>query len=288
MLKRGLPRCDTSAYMWHTIRKRSPLRTETSAIAWAPKRPNGMRLPEREVARLFSPDFLEKLGDLPRSMLVSDLMTIAGLCDGLEARRLIHAGAVSVNGEPCLSPVKSMSPELESISIAGRPLEDCVTVSFVVHKPVKFTSTPTDPFQRPSVLSLLPNPNWYYRPVDRIDYNSGGLVVLSNNHFCTQGLTQTWLVTVSGRPEQLDRDLRSAPFEDIERVSDLLLRVRSNEPNFSRSVYGWLGRPVNLARSSLGALSLDSLGLTRPGNILAINHLQLYPDSFLNPIQCTT
>ena len=267
---------DTSAYMWHTIKHRHALTTETSGICWSPNQPEGKRLPEREVTRPFSVAFRESLGLLPPAMLVSDLLTHAGLCDLLEANRLVHVGAVSVNGRVCLSTSRTLNPTEDAVSIAGRPLEDCVTVSYVIHKPPKFTSTATDALRRPSVFSLLPNPNWYYRPVDLLGYNCAGLLVLSNTVRLPKSVPSTWEVVMGGHRPMKNREVEALPFEKVDRVDDWLLRVTSGDAHCERSLYSAIpDRPLTVTRVSFGRLSLSDRSLARPGSTLAFPHLQL-------------
>ena len=262
MLRKAKCLHDTSAYMWHTIRNRSRVRTETSAIGWSPSASPVQSFPERNVHRQFSPEFLTKIGS--SQILVTDLLVKAGLCDSVEASRLIHSGAITVDGEVFNSHARFINPAVSSVSVAGRPLEDCVTISYALHKPSGFTCTARDALKRPSVFSFLPNPNWYYKPADIINFNCSGLIILSNSHLRLE--SEEWEIDLNGKVVR-DWELETWPFENpVDRIDENILRVKTRLGSVPRRVYSSMNTSVKLKRLSLGQYSLEGLKLPNPGN----------------------
>ena len=262
---------DTSAYMWHTIRNRSGLRTETSALGWSPTAPSIKSFPERNVFRKFSQHFLQGL-QLPQEVLIANLLVTARLCDDVEASRLIHSGAVAVDGQVISSQTRYINPAECSVSIAGRPLEDCVTISYAINKPPRYTCTSRDALKRPSVFTFLPNPNWYYHPIDIVDFSCSGLVILSSSRI-SRDLEQTWEIDLNGKTVR-DWEVESWPFES-ERVDESIFRVKTRISHLPRLVYTSINKSIKLTRTSLGDYSLDSLGITTLGSSSLLYNLDI-------------
>jgi hypothetical protein len=263
-------RRDSSAYMWHTIKNRQALKTETLPS-------QKIRFSERDQFRPFSEEFRESvLGPIPAEMLVIDLLVHAGLCDPLEANRLIHEGEVSVNGQLCLSTTKTVCTTLAKVSVAGRPLEDCVTISFAVNKPSQFICTARDPFLRPSVFQFLPNPQWYYKPIDIIDFASSGLIILSKSSYrLSEDVEQVWEVDVMGGKELGKADLDLIQFENpVDILGESKFRIKTKLPSLQKRIRSALaGRKLSFHRVSVGGWSLDQLGLEgKPGGVVAISN----------------
>ena len=103
----------------------------------------------------------------------------AGVCSRRRAEELITAGRVKVNG--CvITRLGQVDPDTDSIAV-----DDVIlTVSkpkvyLMLHKPPGYVTTVHDPQGRPTVLDLVQGIRLF--PVGRLDYNSEGLLILTND-----------------------------------------------------------------------------------------------------------
>jgi len=105
----------------------------------------------------------------------------AGLCSRREAEAWIRAGRVAVDGKTVESPALDVTPE-QLITVDGRPLpEPEPTRLFRWHKPRGVVVTARDPEGRPTYLERLPPGLPRLVPVGRLDLNSEGLLLLTND-----------------------------------------------------------------------------------------------------------
>jgi len=110
---------------------------------------------------------------------------------GVAARRkcevLIAAGRVWVNGQVVMEQGVLVDPEKDRIEVDGHLVQRVHRVYVLLHKPVGYVSTAKDPRGRPTVLDLVPIEQRVY-PVGRLDMNSEGLMLLTNDGTLTEKL----------------------------------------------------------------------------------------------------
>ena len=105
----------------------------------------------------------------------------AGVCSRRDAERLILAGRVSVNGKVLETPAFLVSEE-DSIVVDGKEISTKpVTRVWLYHKPVGLVTTVRDPQGRPTVFGSLPKEMPRVISVGRLDLNSEGLLLLTND-----------------------------------------------------------------------------------------------------------
>ncbi len=105
----------------------------------------------------------------------------AGLCSRRDAERLILEGKVSVNGKVLTSPAVNVD-DSDVIVFAGKKVEARPpTRLWRYHKPVDQVTTASDPEGRPTVFDALPPEMGRVISVGRLDMNSEGLLLLTNN-----------------------------------------------------------------------------------------------------------
>ncbi|MCX8101600.1 MAG: rRNA pseudouridine synthase [Geminicoccaceae bacterium] len=105
----------------------------------------------------------------------------AGLCSRREAEAWIRAGRVAVDGTVIESPALDVTPE-QRVTVDGKPLpEPEPTRLFRWHKPRGVVTTSRDPQGRPTYLERLPPGLPRLVPVGRLDLNSEGLLLLTND-----------------------------------------------------------------------------------------------------------
>jgi 23S rRNA pseudouridine2605 synthase len=108
----------------------------------------------------------------------------AGIASRRHAEILIEAGRVRVNGQVVTTQGVRIDPEHDSVTVDGKPVQfTAKPVYILLHKPVGYVSTASDPQKRPTVLDLLPPELRRLRvyPVGRLDIDTSGLLLLTND-----------------------------------------------------------------------------------------------------------
>ncbi len=109
------------------------------------------------------------------------LLAEAGVCSRRHAEDLIRLGRVSVNGVPAALGQKAVAG-VDVIAVDGRPLgSGQEKVSYLLNKPAGVVTTLDDPQGRPSVRLYVENLPWRLFPVGRLDRDSEGLLILTND-----------------------------------------------------------------------------------------------------------
>ena len=141
----------------------------------------------------------------------------AGLGSRTEARSWIGAGRVSVNGRVIQTPDHWVDLERDKITLDGKPIRESEKIYLLLYKPKGYLTTYKDPEGRPTVYDLLPDLKSWVFPVGRLDLDSSGLLLMTNDTGLAEQLTnpdykvsKTYLVKSATvlSAEQLDR-LRS-------------------------------------------------------------------------------
>jgi 23S rRNA pseudouridine2605 synthase len=124
-----------------------------------------------------------------------------------EARNWIRAGEVCVNGRVVTDPLSWVDLDSQRISRRGAPAQAVGAVTLALHKPRGFVTTYRDEHGRKTVYDLLPPGLPYVFPAGRLDADSEGLLILTNDSRLSVRLTdpechvpKTYHVTVSGQP----------------------------------------------------------------------------------------
>jgi 23S rRNA pseudouridine2605 synthase len=112
------------------------------------------------------------------------------VCSRREAERIIADGRVRVEGSIERSPHRRIDPRHDRVTLDGRRVGDDVErVVIAFHKPVGLVTTRVDPGGRPTVYDALSGvPRWVF-PVGRLDRDSSGLLILTNDTRLCERLT---------------------------------------------------------------------------------------------------
>ncbi len=208
----------------------------------------------------------------------------AGIVSRRKAEELIAAGRVSVNGEIVTAPGTKADPSSDRIQVDGKVLEPAAKRRyFVVNKPKGYVATTSDPEGRRTVMDLLDKRvrKGLY-PVGRLDYNTEGLLLLTNdggfaNHILSakSGITKTYEVKVSGAPpaEQIDK-LRSGVRLDGRLVVPAAVRLLrpAKNPWYEIELAEGRNRQIHRMFQSIGFL-VEKIRRVRIGP-LALGNLQ--------------
>jgi 23S rRNA pseudouridine2605 synthase len=104
-----------------------------------------------------------------------------GLASRSEARELIRAGRVTVDGDTETDPLRVVVPERIRIEIDGRPVRRAEPRTVLLHKSRGAVTTRSDPEGRPTVYTCLEGLDAHVVPVGRLDAATSGLLLLTND-----------------------------------------------------------------------------------------------------------
>ena len=105
----------------------------------------------------------------------------AGLGSRTDARSWIHAGKVQVNGRVVMNPDHWVDMERDRVRFDGKPLEKQERIYLLLYKPTGYITTYKDPEGRPTVYDLLRDVDVFVVPVGRLDLDTSGLLILTND-----------------------------------------------------------------------------------------------------------
>jgi pseudouridine synthase len=108
------------------------------------------------------------------------ILSAAGVASRRAAEKLIVEGRVSVNGETTSELGTRADPDADDIRVDGRRIARPRRRYIALHKPRGYVTTRSDPEHRPTVLDLLGLKEYVY-PIGRLDYDSEGLLLLTND-----------------------------------------------------------------------------------------------------------
>ena len=221
---------------------------------------------------------------------IAKVMARAGLCSRREAEAWIAAGRVAVNGAKISSPALNVTAR-DRVSVDGKALPMVErTRLFLYHKPRGLLTTSSDPQGRPTIFAALPADLPRLISVGRLDLNTEGLLLLTNDGGLARALELPetgWLrryrVRAHGRVTQFELDklrhgitVEGVNYGAIEATLDraqatqtanvwITFAMREGKNREIRNVLGALGLQVNrLIRISFGPFQLGDL---RPGAI---------------------
>jgi pseudouridine synthase len=127
-------------------------------------------------------------GDRPLKTL-ERVLSKAGVGSRSEARKWIGAGRVQVNGRVEGNPNRWVDLERDRITFDGQPLEKAEKTYLLLHKPAGYLTTYRDPEGRKTIYDLLPDRDRYLFPVGRLDLDTSGLLILTNDTAFAERLT---------------------------------------------------------------------------------------------------
>ena len=218
-------------------------------------------------------------------MRIAKAMARAGLCSRREAERWIADGRVSVNGQVLATPAVEVKPK-DRVLVDGRPLPVAEPARlWRYNKPKGVVTTHNDPQGRPTVFDSLPPDLPRVISVGRLDFNTEGLILLTNDgelarhlELPATGWLRRYRVRAKGRVNADDLgslkdgvEIEGVRYGPVEVAIDtmqgantwLTVGIREGKNREVRKVLAHLGLEVNrLIRVSFGPFQLLDL---KPG-----------------------
>jgi 23S rRNA pseudouridine2605 synthase len=117
------------------------------------------------------------------------VLSKAGLGSRTEARSWIGAGRVRVNGTVVRTPDRWVDLERDRVTLDGQPVRGAKKVYLLLYKPKRYITTYTDPQGRPTVYDLVRDAGVWLVPVGRLDLDTTGLLIMTNDTEFAERLT---------------------------------------------------------------------------------------------------
>ncbi|MCL2421015.1 MAG: rRNA pseudouridine synthase [Defluviitaleaceae bacterium] len=209
----------------------------------------------------------------------------AGVASRRKAEVLIADGRISVNGEVVTQAGVKILPEEDTVFLDGKLVEASTKLVYIMlHKPEGVITSVSDPHNRPVVLDFVRDISGRLFPVGRLDYDSSGLLLLTNDGKLAQKLThpshtvpKTYVARLQGLPNReglaafkkglvIDDGPKTAPAQI--KILDkkgagctASITIHEGRNRQIRKMCAAIGCPVvQLKRVSMGSLKLGSLG----------------------------
>ena len=113
----------------------------------------------------------------------------AGAGSRTDARSWIGAGRVRVNGKVVQNPDHWVDLENDRVTLDGKPLRSATKTYVLLYKPKGYLTTYRDPEGRPTVYDLVPGVGAWISPVGRLDLDTSGMLIMTNDTDFTERLT---------------------------------------------------------------------------------------------------
>lgn len=210
----------------------------------------------------------------------------AGYASRADARSWISAGRVRVNGRLVQNPDHWVDLEADRVTLDGKPLQGAGRQYILLYKPKGYLTTWRDPQGRPTVYDLLQDAGTWLSPVGRLDLDTSGLLLMTNDNAFAERLTnpdykipKTYQVKTSTRftDEQIDqlrqgvslsdgltRPAEARRLRDSERYTFLELTITEGRNRQVRRMIEALGGKVlKLVRTAIGPIRIGELPIGR-------------------------
>ncbi len=239
--------------------------------------------------------------DEDNNMRLEKYLSEAGIASRRKSKEIISNGEVKVNGEVCQEPGYSLKKD-DIVSYQNKNVVKTEYVYFLMNKPRGIVSTVSDEKGRKTILDLIRKEDKivHLYPVGRLDYDTSGLILLTNDGELTYILTRpeydvpkTYLVTVDGfvKKEELRLFSKGIKLEGYQtkpafavikekdfkkRTTQVEITLTEGKKHQVKEMIKFLGYEVkSLVRIKIGDLTLEGVtkGEYRPLKIHEVKKL---------------
>lgn len=234
---------------------------------------------------------------MPEGTRLNKFLASCGVGSRRSCDALVQEGHVEINGKPCLNPAQRVEPG-DFVKVDGKRVQEKETNTVMFYKPRGYVCSREDELGRETIYTILPPILQHLHHVGRLDRDSEGLLILTNDGDLSQALMhpsklveKEYLVT-SNQPvlnEHLDL-FRSGIFVEktrmrakhVERISSRRYKIilETGLKRQIRMMFLTLGYQVQrLVRIRIGTLELEDfpVGAWRPLEAKEIARLQINP-----------
>ena len=235
---------------------------------------------------------------IPPSIRLNKFIAESGLTSRRKADEWIESGRVKLNGKTVYELGVKIDPKVDRITIDGKPvkMQPNLRVYIALHKPERVVTTLSDPEGRPTVKDYLPKVKQRVFPVGRLDWDTEGLLLLTNDGDFAQKVShpsndipKTFLAKLDGQPTEaqlakllsgvsiVGGRVKALAVERVKKGSDkydwVKIAVNEGKNRQVRKMFERIGYDVKkLKRVAIGALPLGSIP---KGNHAYLNELGL-------------
>lgn len=235
-------------------------------------------------------------------MRINKYIATCGIASRRKAEEIILAGRVKVNGVVIDQLSLNIDENSDTVEVDGNKIGLTEKLVYIIlNKPEGYITTVKDQFDRPSVLDLINDIGERVYPIGRLDYETSGLLILTNDGDLTYKLThpkheidKTYVARLKGIPStnEMERFESGLEIEDYITAPAKIKLLESNvEKNFSkceikihegrnrqvRKMCRAINHPVlNLKRVSVGKINLKGVKIGEYRHLTAeeVNYLK--------------
>lgn len=226
------------------------------------------------------------------------IIAAAGIASRRKAEEMIVAGQVTVNGKVVNTLGAKADPDKDHIKVGGRLIaasKDKEKVYILLNKPVGYLTSRSDPNKRQLVIDLVGKYRNQVHPVGRLDLNTEGLILLTNDGNFTNliahashNIAKVYAVKVKGKPSevQIKKLSRGVEIDGVKTAPAKIELVEETETNAwyqvtlhegrnqqIRKMFDSIGHSVvKLRRIAIGFLKDEKL---KPGELRFLNEAEV-------------
>ncbi len=216
-------------------------------------------------------------------MRLNRAIASTGVCSRRQADQLIEEGKVKVNGKVVRDFNCLVNPALDKLVVSGKSVFAQKKIYIVLYKPKGIVTTRSDEKGRKTVMDLLPSSLAHLKPVGRLDRDSEGLLILTNDgdlafkiSHPSKAIWKKYLVHALGKIDEKNIAMLQSGVELDDgktlpaRVSDIIIKgdrtifqiaIQEGRNRQIRRMCSQLGHPViRLVRVAIGRLQLKPMG----------------------------